>query len=133
MSSQELSQKAVNYYKDGYNCAQSVLLALIEHIDPNGKNELVPKIGSGFGHGFSGCGSVCGALVGGIMAAGIEFGSNDSDPKKRMKASIFSQTLYKEFEKQNSCVLCKDLRANRKPCTGLVEWVVQTYLALEKV
>lgn len=133
MSSEQLPQKAVAYYKSGYNCAQSVLLALIEHIDPNGKNEYAPKIAAGFGHGFSGCGSVCGALVGGIMAAGVEFGSNDADPRKRAKASGLSQTLYKEFEKQQGCILCKDLKANKKPCPNLVEWVVQTYLALEKV
>jgi C_GCAxxG_C_C family probable redox protein len=133
MSAQELSQKAVNYYKSGYNCAQSVLLVLMEHIDPEGKSDCIPKVAAGFGHGFSGCGSVCGALVGGVMAAGIEYGSNDADPKKRAKASALTQTLFKEFEKQQGCVTCRELKANKKPCNSLVEWVVENYLALEKL
>lgn len=132
MSAEELSQKAVNYYKSGYNCAQSVLLALMEHIEPEIKNEYIPKIASGFGHGFSGCGSVCGALVGGIMAAGIQYGSNEADPKKRLKAAALTQALFKEFEKQQGCITCRELKANKKACSSLVEWVVKSYLALEK-
>ena len=32
------------------------------------KNEIIPRIASGFGGGMGGTGAVCGAVVGGIMA-----------------------------------------------------------------
>ncbi len=132
MSTEELSKKALANFKCGYNCAQSVLLALLEHIEPElNKNELIPKIASGFGSGFGGCGSVCGALVGGVMAVGVKYGSNDADPKKRVKVYEASRTLYHGFEKQHSSVICSTLKANKKPCTELIEWVIERYIALE--
>jgi C_GCAxxG_C_C family probable redox protein len=127
-----LSQKALSNFKCGYNCAQSVLLVLLENIEPEGKCDLVPKIASGFGSGFGGCGSVCGALVGAVMAVGVKYGSNDSDPKKRVKVYEATRTLYREFEKQHGSILCSTLKANRKPCTALVEWVIHSYVAMEK-
>jgi C_GCAxxG_C_C family probable redox protein len=131
VSAEQLSQKAAAYFKGGYNCAQSVLLALSEHISPQSKNEVIPKIAAGFGSGVGGCGSICGALVGGVMAIGIEYGSNDADPKKRLEAGKYAKKLYSQFEAQHGCVLCRDLKANRKACTLLVQSVVEAYLALE--
>jgi C_GCAxxG_C_C family probable redox protein len=133
MSADELSKKALANFKCGYNCAQSVLLTLLEHNEAgSSKNVLVPKIAAGFGSGFGGCGSVCGALVGGVMAVGAKYGSDDADPKKRAKVYEATRTLYKEFEKQQGSVMCSTLKANKKPCTELVEWVIQSYVALEK-
>jgi hypothetical protein len=66
------------------------------------------------------------------MAVGVKFGANDGDPKKRMKVYEATRTLYKEFEKQQGSVMCSTLKANKKACTSLVEWVIQSYMALEK-
>ena len=131
MSTELLSQKALANFKGGYNCAQSVLLALTEHISPESKNEVIPKIAAGFGSGMGGCGSVCGALIGGVMAVGIEYGSNDADPKKRAQANKYAQKLYRQFEQQHGCVMCRDLKANKKACTALVESVIEAYMTLE--
>ena len=136
MSTELLSQKALANFKGGYNCAQSVLLALTEHIDPENKNEFIPKIAAGFGSGMSGCGSVCGALIGGVMAVGIEYGSNDADPKKRMPkpACLCTNNSTSAIAKQqHGCILCKDLKSKQKSLAQpLVESVIQTYIALEK-
>ncbi len=59
---------------------------MYEHIEPEGKNELVPKIAGGFGGGIGRCGSVCGALTGSIMAVGIKYASNETGVEKRAKA-----------------------------------------------
>ena len=110
-----------------------MLLTLLEHIEAgSSKNALVPKIAAGFGSGFGGCGSVCGALVGGVMAVGVKYGSDDADPKKRAKVYEATRKLYKEFEKKHGSVMCSTLKANKKPCTELVEWVIQSYVAMEK-
>jgi C_GCAxxG_C_C family probable redox protein len=102
-----LSEKAVERFVEGYNCAQSVLLTIFEHW--NGKNELIPKIATAFGGGIGRCGSVCGALSGGVMAIGIRHGTNETSLEKRLRAYELANKFYKRFEKQHGSVLCRDL------------------------
>jgi len=102
-----LGEKAVKYFKSGYNCSQSVLLTMFEYW--NGRNELVPKIATAFGGGIGRCGSVCGALTGGVLAIGTKYGTNEPSMKKRLKAYETANQLYKRFEKQNGSVLCREL------------------------
>lgn len=102
-----LCEKAVSYFNEGYNCAQSVLLAMSEHWKC--KNELVPKIATGFGGGIGRCGSICGALTGGVMAIGIKYGTNEPSTEKRLKSYELTQTLYERFEKRHASVLCCEL------------------------
>ena len=104
-----MTKQAIKNFQSGYNCAQSVLLALYEHLEPESKNELVPKIAAGFGGGIGRCGSVCGALTGSIMAVGIKYAPNEAGMEKRAKAYADAKTLYKRFEKQNGTVFCRDL------------------------
>ncbi len=127
MSTELLSQKAVVYFKGGYNCAQAVLLTLTE----GNKNDVIPKIAAGFGSGIGGCGSVCGAVIGGVMAIGINYGSNEADPKKRAQATKMAQKLYGRFEQQHGCVMCRELKGNKKACTDLIQSVIEAYMALE--
>jgi len=100
-------EKAVAYFLGGYNCAQSVLLAMFEHW--NGKNDLIPKIATAFGGGMGRCGSVCGAVTGGIMAVGMRFGTNEPSLEKRTEAYELAQRFFRRFEKQNGTVLCREL------------------------
>jgi C_GCAxxG_C_C family probable redox protein len=102
-----LGEKAVKRFLEGYNCAQSVLLAMFEYW--NGKNELIPKIATAFGGGIGRCGSVCGALTGGVMALGIKYGSNEPSLEKRLKAYEIAQKFYKKFKKQHGSVFCREL------------------------
>ncbi len=102
-------KKAVKTYQSGYNCAQTVLLTLYEQIEPDSKNELIPKIAAGFGGGIGRCGSVCGALTGSLMAVGIKYGSNEAGAEKRAKAYAYAKKLYRQFEKQHGTVFCQRL------------------------
>jgi len=103
----ELGKNGAEHFKEGYNCAQSVLVTMLDHW--NLKNELVPKIATGFGGGIGRCGSVCGALTGGVMAISIMYGTNEPLMKKRLKAYETAQKFYEQFEAQNGSVLCKEL------------------------
>ncbi len=102
-----LSEEAVKHFLDGYNCAQSVLLTLSEHWES--KNELIPKIATGFGGGIGLCGSVCGALTGGVMAIGIKYGANQPSAEERRKCYDLSQQLYRKFEQKHGSTLCRKL------------------------
>jgi C_GCAxxG_C_C family probable redox protein len=147
-STEALAQKAVQRFEGGFNCAQSVLLTLYEHLEPEGKSELIPKIAAGFGGGIGRCGSVCGALTGSIMAVGIKYAPNEEGAEKRAKAYANARALYQQFEKQQGTVFCRDLikydlsnpqelakarqeKAFEKVCAKLIKSAVENFLALE--
>jgi C_GCAxxG_C_C family probable redox protein len=147
-SAQTLGQKAVAYFQSGYNCAQSVLLTLHEHIEPGSKSELVPKIATGFGGGIGRCGSVCGALAGSIMAVGIKYGTNEVGVERRANAYAKARALYKQFEKEHGTVFCRDLikydlsepeqaakarqeGAFERVCAKLIRAAIENYLEIE--
>jgi C_GCAxxG_C_C family probable redox protein len=103
-----LGEKATRHFRDdGYNCSQSVLLTMAEHWKC--KNELIPKVATAFGGGMGRCGSVCGALTGGLMAIGIRYGTNEPSAEKRSRAYELAETFYRQFEKQNRSVMCREL------------------------
>lgn len=147
-SNQEIIQKAVTRFQSGFNCTQSVLSTLYEHMTPEGKTELIPKIASGFGGGIGLRGSVCGALTGSIMAVGIKCGSNTKGEENNFKAYAYSQSLYDMFEKAHGTVICRELTkfdlskpeqvAKAKQdglfanlCSKLVETAMKNYLEIE--
>ena len=147
--SQAVADQAIAHYKNGYNCAQSVLLALYLHIDTNGENALIPKIAAGFGGGIGRCGSVCGALTGSIMAVGIKNASNEPGIEKRAQTYAHAKALYKQFETEHGTVLCRDLikydlsnpeqatkfhqeKIQEKVCHKLIKAAIENFLVLEK-
>lgn len=149
MTNEEVVEEAVKNFQKGFNCAQSVLLALYGQICPEAKNELVPAIAAGFGGGIGRCGSVCGALTGAIMAVGIKYAPNEAGAEKRAEAYAYAKKLYKQFEKEHGSVFCKDLlkhdlsnpaeaakarqeKAFEKVCRHLIISAVTGFLELEK-
>jgi len=102
-----LEEKAVMRFIENYNCAESVLLTMFEHL--NGKNELIPKIATAFGGGIGMCGSVCGALTGGVMVIGIKYGTDDPSVEKRLKLYSLANKFYNQFKNHHGSVLCREL------------------------
>lgn len=102
-----LSEKAVSSFKNGYNCAQSVLLTMQEFWSV--ERPLEPKVASAFGGGIGGRGSLCGALTGGVIAIGLKFGSNAPKPREREKAYMCGLEFYNQFRKKCGGVSCRDL------------------------
>jgi len=102
-----LSEKAARYFKEGYNCSQSVLLTMAEHWKC--KDELIPKIASPFGGGMARCGSACGALTGGLMVIGMKYGANEPSSEKTARAFELAQSFYRRFEKKNRSTMCREL------------------------
>ena len=102
-----LTETALRHFREGYNCAQSVLMTMTEHW--NCKNELIPKVANAFGGGIARCGSVCGAVTGGIMAIGIKYGTNEPSAEKQKVAYELAAQFYRQFEKNNKTVMCREL------------------------
>lgn len=103
-----ISDKAVEAYNAGFNCAQAVfsVFAEKENLDPS----VSLKIASGFGGGMANMGETCGAVTGALMAIGLKYGrsrASDSQSKKRTNTMIREFT--KKFIEKNSTLLCREL------------------------
>ena len=99
---------AMDYFKKGYNCAQSVVLAF-EDIVSIDKNELT-KLASSFGAGMGRLREVCGAVSGMFMVAGLLYGYDDpNDAKGKEEHYERIQELAKKFEEKNGTIVCRNL------------------------
>ncbi|MFO7879363.1 MAG: C-GCAxxG-C-C family protein [Bacteroidota bacterium] len=68
MTNNESLIYARSLFDNGYNCAQSVVIAVFARF---GEKEDIPrKMASGFGGGIAGEKEICGALSGSVMALG---------------------------------------------------------------
>ena len=101
------AEEAVSHFDEGYNCAQSVLLAMQKFWKV--ESPLEPKVASAFGGGIGRRGSLCGALTGGVMAIGLRYGTNKPSSKERERAYSKALDFYNRFEKECGGVLCRDL------------------------
>ena len=100
-------EEAVSHFNEGFNCAQSVLLAMQKFWEV--KNPLEPKVASAFGGGIGRRGSLCGALTGGVIAIGLRYGTNTPSSSTREQAYSMALEFFKRFEKECGSVLCRDL------------------------
>lgn len=102
------AEKACKNFKDGYNCAQSVLLAFSDIVGMDKETSL--KLSSSFGGGMGRLREVCGAVSSMFMVAGILKGyttPNNDEIKGAHYALI--QELAKEFESKCGSIICRDL------------------------
>jgi len=86
---EELQEKAVRHFCDRpenfpagrpYNCCESVLMALKDHLGV--ETDLIPRIGTGIGAGVSLNGLLCGSVSSIALAIGMKYGrsSPEEDP-----------------------------------------------------
>jgi C_GCAxxG_C_C family probable redox protein len=63
------NQKAISFFREGYNCAQSVILSYSDIL--NADERTLSDIASGFGGGMGKLQKTCGALTGSFMVIGL--------------------------------------------------------------
>lgn len=101
-------EKAMALFREGYNCAQSVVLAFS---DLTGVDEAVlSRMSCSFGGGMGRLREVCGAVSGMSMVAGLLRGYEGAETGS-VKAEHYTlvQSLAKEFEAQNGAIVCREL------------------------
>lgn len=102
------SELAMAYFKEGYNCSQSVFLAFCDEYDM--EFEMALKISSSFGGGMGRLREVCGTVTAMFMVTGMIFGY--TDPKDQiLKTEHYKRIQYlsKEFEEKNHSIICREL------------------------
>lgn len=110
---QTKAQIAKEYFLQGYNCAQSVMLAFAP--DFNLDKETALRISSSFGGGVGGQREVCGAISAAVMIAGLKYGYTDPKDHEK-KAALYKkiQKLSTAFKEEYGSIICRDLLALNK-------------------
>lgn len=136
----ERSEKAVELFKEGFNCSQAVVGAFCKDIGLDEKTAL--KVAAGFGGGVGRTGEICGALSGVSIVAGMLYGATDGrDAESKAHTYEEIQRVLKAFKEKYGFVTCRELKNppkdgedavsyKRRPCVSIVEDAV---LMAEKV
>ncbi|HPG92329.1 MAG TPA: C-GCAxxG-C-C family protein [Clostridia bacterium] len=104
----DYEKKALENFKKGYNCAQSVTLAFADKLNVDSDTAL--KISSSFGGGVGRMREICGALSGAYIVMGMLNGYSDPiDDETKTNLYISVQSFAEKFKKENGSLLCRDL------------------------
>ena len=105
----ETARKAVKLFDIGYNCAESVLLAVSGRF--NKKSPIIPRVATGFGAGVGRSGQICGALSGAVMAVGLLKGCDKGreEREKRNAAYESVRQMVEDFEEEFGSSQCRVL------------------------
>lgn len=104
------SEKAMELFKSGYNCSQSVLGAWIDELGLDFSTAM--KLSQSFGGGMGRLREVCGACSGAFMVLGLKYGSDDpknAETKKNIYATV--QKFAERFKEENGfdSIICREL------------------------
>jgi len=99
---------AADLFKQGYNCAQSVLGAFHDEIGMSFEEAL--RLASSFGGGMGRMREVCGAVSSMFMIAGIKKGYiSPNDDVTKEKHYTLVQNLAEKFKKEHGTIICREL------------------------
>ena len=104
----ERIEKAVELFKEGFNCSQAVVGAFADKYGFTREQAL--KMSASFGGGIGRMRETCGAACGLFMLAGLETGSTDGADRDGKAANYaLVQELAEEFKQRNGALRCADL------------------------
>lgn len=102
-------QKAEEYFKNGYNCAQAVVLAFADEI--GGDLDAYLRLASSFGGGIGRLREVCGAFTGSCMVAGLLRGYDGKNGVSKAEHYALIQRLAAKNKEANGSIICRELLA----------------------
>lgn len=99
---------AVQYFKNGYNCSQSVFMAFADDFGVD--KTMAAKISASFGGGIGRMREVCGTVCGMAMCAGFISPADDpSDKVARTANYALVQEFAEKFRAENGDIICRRL------------------------
>ena len=108
-------KKVIEYHKEGYNCAESVLKAFNEDTGL----DIPIAIASPFGGGMT-VGSTCGAITGALMAVGALKGRNSSEEKNNSRA--LTREIINKVKEKYGTLECIELKKKGINCDEIIEY-----------
>lgn len=122
-------QKAMEYHKRGFNCAQSVACAFadIAGIDES----TIFRAAEGFGLGMGDMECTCGAVTGAVIVCGLKNSTaNLEKPDSKKETTGLAKEITKAFRQKNGSVICKEIKGVGtgkvlRSCDGCIEDAVR--------
>ena len=99
------SSIALSKFKEGYNCAQSVVYAYADEMGVDENTAL--SLSVGFGGGMGRKQDVCGAVSGAVMVLGAACSKENGNNNRLSYKSV--QRLIDEFIQEKGSIKCRDL------------------------
>jgi C_GCAxxG_C_C family probable redox protein len=126
----ERIEKAVELFKEGFNCSQAVVCAFADKYGFTREQAL--KMSASFGGGIGRMRETCGAACGLFMLAGLETGATEgADSKGKAANYALVQELAEEFKQRNGALRCADLLrlSKKEPIVSTPEARTNQYYA----
>lgn len=118
INKEERVAKAVSLFKEGYNCAQSMVGAFADLYGFS--EEQAFRMAASFGGGIGRMRQTCGAACGMFLLAGLDCGAVDGkDREGKSKNYAVVQELARRFEAEHGSLVCAEL-LGLKPKTPIV-------------
>lgn len=149
MELEERVNKAVELFKSGFNCSQSVVAAFADMYGYTEEQAL--RMSAAFGGGIGRMRLTCGTACGLFMLAGLEKGAVvGRDQVSKAETYKLVQYLADEFKKRNGTLICAELLGLKKsegtfvpearteqyyakrPCVRMVENAAQIWVEYQK-
>lgn len=139
--------KGVAYFKEGYNCSQSVTRAFADLYDI--PQDMITLLSASFGAGMGRMRETCGTASGIFMIAGLETASVEASQEMKARNYAAVQELAADFKAQTGSLICRELLRGyvknvstdptpeartdeyykKRPCVRMVELAIRTYMA----
>ncbi|MBR4934646.1 MAG: C_GCAxxG_C_C family protein [Anaerotignum sp.] len=102
------SEKAAAYFKEGYNCAQAVVMSFADEMGMDEKT--LAKLASSFGGGMGRLREVCGAVSGMFLVYGMVCGYDDplSTYEKAEQYKVV-QEMAAAFRESHDSIVCREI------------------------
>ena len=102
------AQKAMELFKEGFNCSQSVFLAFADMYEMDHKMAL--RLSSSFGGGMGRLREVCGAVSSMFAIAGLKHGyTSPNNDEAKAKHYELIQALAEKFKSKYGTIICREL------------------------
>ena len=102
-------EKAIELHDKRFNCCQAVACAFAEEIGVD--EQILFKMGEGFGLGMGCMDGTCGALSGAIMLAGLKNSDGNTDtPATKASTYQLSKELFQKFKEKTGSTVCRELK-----------------------
>jgi len=102
------SEKALQFYSNGFNCAQSVIVSFADVLGVS--EETAVRMSAGFGGGMGRMQETCGAATGAYMVIGFLRGKfKEGDDESNDRTNKLIQEFSKRFTEAHGSVNCKAL------------------------
>ena len=105
---QQLPLNSVKYYRAGYNCAQSLLLAY--GLESGAEMDQLCAVAESFGVGMARLGETCGAVAGALMIIGLKHGRKEvEDAPATERTYELAREFTRRFTALNGSIRCREL------------------------